>query len=428
MKGPDPVKSALSAVRGRITAWTGRNRGLAVGLSVLLVLLAFDVLMRAVLGPKVPVHLVQRRPLAQRVVVTGRVLPPARVQIGSVVTGRVSTVPFDDGAHVQKGMLLVGLEDSTARAAVAQAEAQLEQAVGRYQQMRELVSRLAAERLDQTRARRLQAEDKLRRAQTLFDTGGGTAEQREDAQRALDIARSEQQSAEAQLASASPHGAEYRQAEASLAESRAALEGARARLADTRVLAPADGVLTGRQVEPGDVVQAGRTLLVLIRDGETRLVVEPDEKNLAYLEVGQKALASADAFPDRRFSAAVWRIAPDVDPGRGTIEVQLLVPEPPAYLRPDMTVSVDIEVARRDAALVLPAETTRAAAGREPWVLRLAGGRTERRPVSLGIRGTGTVEITAGLEAGEAVVAPGPGDPGPGKRVRGAPVEAPGAL
>jgi len=159
-------------------------------------------------------------------------------------------------------------------------------------------------------------------------------------------------------------------------------------------------------VEPGDVVSPGRVLMVLARSGETRLVFQPEEKNLGLLRVGQPALVSADAFPEQRFSAVITTIAPAVDAQRGTIEVKLRVPSPPAYLRPDMTVSVDVEVARRPGALALPAEAVRAGAEETPWVLALRGGRAERRPVRLGVRGVGYLEVASGLEAGEQVVLP----------------------
>ncbi len=94
------------------------------------------------------------------------------------------------------------------------------------------------------------------------------------------------------------------------------------------------------------MVQPGRTLLVVARDGPTQLSVLPDEKNLAFLRLGQPATASVDAFPDRVFPARVAYIAPAVDLSRGTVEVKLDVPDPPPFLRPDMTVSVNVEVGR----------------------------------------------------------------------------------
>ncbi|MCX5730499.1 MAG: efflux RND transporter periplasmic adaptor subunit, partial [Deltaproteobacteria bacterium] len=123
-----------------------------------------------------------------------------------------------------------------------------------------------------------------------------------------------------------------------------------------------------------------------------------------------------DAFPDRVFPARVAYIAPAVDLSRGTVEVKLDVPDPPLFLRPDMTVSVNVEVGRDPAAVVLPAGAVRDA-GTEPWVLAVRDGRTVRQPVKLGMRGEGAVQVLSGLAPGEAVVAPA-SSIGPGARVR----------
>jgi HlyD family secretion protein len=93
------------------------------------------------------------------------------------------------------------------------------------------------------------------------------------------------------------------------------------------------------------------------------------------------------------------------------------LPAAPAHLRPDMTVSVNVEVGRRADALVVPAESIRDAAT-APWVLRVVDGRAERRPVRVGLRGEGMIEVVDGLAPGDAVVLPAAGAVEVGARVR----------
>ncbi|MEY2668920.1 MAG: hypothetical protein RJA59_1558, partial [Pseudomonadota bacterium] len=92
------------------------------------------------------------------------------------------------------------------------------------------------------------------------------------------------------------------------------------------------------------------------------------------------------------------------------------VDDPPPFLRPDMTVSVNVETGRDPAALVLPASAVRDL-GADPWVLVIRDGRTARQPVKLGIRSEGTVQVLSGVAPGEAVVAPS-APVEPGRRVR----------
>jgi HlyD family secretion protein len=376
---------------------------------------------RAARGPEVEGLRVRREPLVHRVVVSGRVSPPAEVTVAARFAGRVEAVAVDEGQRVEPGQVLARLEAGTPRAEVARALAAVRQARARLTQLWEVSAPQRAEAVRQATVEREQAERALERARTLAEAGALTRAQLDDARAAVDVARSRQAAAEAQAAASGRGGAEQRLAEAAVAQAEAELGAAESRLAEASLTAPVPAVVLRRDVEPGDSVQPGQALLRLARVGDTRLTVEPDERSLAFLQPGQPAVASADAFPRERFAARVETVAPSVDPDRGTVEVKLAVPQPPAYLRPGMTVSVDIEVGRREAALVLPAAAVRDAASERPWVLVLQDGRAVRRDVVPGLRGEGTLEVVEGLAEGDVVLT-GRGVV-PGQRVR---VRAPG--
>ena len=97
----------------------------------------------------------------------------------------------------------------------------------------------------------------------------------------------------------SPAGSDYAMAQTALEQARANLRVAQARLDADGHSAPVDGMLIGRSVEPGNIVQPGKELMALAPAGETQIVVQIDEKNLSQLALGQKALGSADAYPAR---------------------------------------------------------------------------------------------------------------------------------
>ena len=139
-------------------------------------------------------------------------------------------------------------------------------------------------------------------------------------------------------------------AETQLNQARAALATAQSRLSYTIIKAPRDGVLISRDVERGNVVQPSNVLMKLSPSGDTQLVVQIDEKNLGLIALGQKALASADAFPEGdlrgRGRLHQSRHRPAARLGRGEAARRR---SRPAYLRQDMTVSVDIETAKHPA-------------------------------------------------------------------------------
>ncbi len=381
------------------------------------VVVAVVMLLRA-RGPRVPIAIAARSDLEQHLVVTGRVLAWARVEAASLTTGQVLVVPVREGDRVKSGELLVQLDDAEASAAVTQAEAVVAQAQLRAEQIKTVASVVAGSSFEQAQANLDFAQQQYDRARTLVASGSAPQQQLEDAHRALDVARAQQVAAGAQAAGSSAMGVDARTAFAALAVSKAQLAAAKVRFAQTRILALQDGVVLTRQVEPGDVVTPAKPLVSLAVAGETRLSIQPDERDLAYVHVGLKARASADAFPQEWFEAEVSYVAPSVELSRGTVEVRLRVAKPPAYLRPDMTVSVDLSVASKRAALVVPFEAVRGLATPRPWALAVVGDRTARRDLTLGIRGDGSIEVLAGLAEGDSVVLPDGQRLDAGQRVR----------
>jgi len=133
-------------------------------------------------------------------------------------------------------------------------------------------------------------------------------------------------------------------------------------------------------------------------------VLAIDEKNLHLLALGQKALVSADAYAQTHFDATLVYINPGINPQTGAVDVKLDVAQPPAFLRQDMTVSVDIEVAQRKAALLVSAGVLHEPEGAQPWVLRIEGARAVKVPVQLGLRSGGFYELLEGVQEGDLLV------------------------
>ena len=369
-------------------------------------------------GRPVPTLAVVRSDLVQTVVASGRVITPQRVAIGVEVTGRVATVPVSEGQSVKRGAPLIVLEDQDERATLAQAAAAVAQADARLRQLREVALPVAEQAVLQAETNVAQLRRVAERSRELHAKGFTGQAALDDAQRNLEVAQSQLRSAQVQAQSNRATGSEVALATTALAQARASHALAQARLAQHTVRAPADGVLIGRNVEPGAIVQPGRDLMVLAPAGATQLVVQIDEKNLAKLATGQNALASADAYATQRFAAQLVYVNPGIDAARGVVEVKLAVPAPPPYLRQDMTVSVDIEVARRAATVVMPAEALRDAGSATPWALAVRDGHAVRVPVAAGLRGDGRIEVLDGLKPGDQLISPANGLIQAGQRVR----------
>lgn len=378
-----------------------RLSGRVLALIALVVLVAGWVAVQKLRGKPAESISVQRADLVQSVVVTGRVSSESRVTVGSIITARVRAVPLREGAKVKAGDLLIQLEDTEQRAAVAQAEAALQSAQARLNSQTEMATPMAEQQLAQARANATTAQRERERRESLFKQGFIGQAQLDEARRADDVARAQLRSAEAQ-ATANIRGAERVTAEVRVTEARAAAELARARLAQTRIVAPADALVLERLAEPGQIVQPGTRLMTLSIAGPVQLIAQVDEKYLAQLVVGQTASVSADAYPGQRFAAKVLSVSPTVDTQRGSVEVKFAVTEPPAYLRNDMTLSIEVETGRRKNVLAVPSALVMT--GEQPAVLVVNDGKVERRAIKPGLRTLTAVEVLEGLKEGDIVL------------------------
>jgi HlyD family secretion protein len=415
MRADDPSETGGARRLPAAASAIARRPGLWITLAVLCAA-GVLALLRA-RGPLVEVARVTRADIEQHLVASGRVRVVTRVQLTAQATGRVTHVAVREGQRVRPGDLLAQIDDREARAAAAEARAAVAQARGRLEQLREVGAPVADEQVRETEANVARAESAFARVQALAQAGVVSASEVEDARRTLDVALASRSAARAQQQGAAPQGADARVAASALRESEARLVAAQVRLAQSRVAAVQNGVILTRHVDPGDIVHVGDTLLELAGDDETEIVIEPDERNLAWLRVGQTGKASADAYPAQAFDARIAYIAPAVDRQRGSIEVRLRVPNPPATLRPDMTVSVDLTVASKKNALTVPTDAIRNAAT-APWVLVVDGGFVVRRDVTLGITGEGQSEIGSGVSEGAIVALSSAQALEPGQRVR----------
>lgn len=345
-------------------------------------------------------------PIQHTLVFSSRVSSVARTDLASTVTARVEKVLVREGDTVKAGQVLIAMDDDDLRAQRAQAEAALTTAQARLKSQWDLAAPVASQAVAQSRANFDFAQRELDRTRSLHQQGFVGDARLQDAERALATARAANAQANAQASANNKGGAEAQTAQARVQEAGAALAVIRARLEQTKIVAPADGRVIARSVEVGDVAQPGRKLLTLAVAGETRLVAQIDEKNLALLREGMHATASADAFPDTRFDAELIYLAPSVDVQRGTVEARFRLAKPPAILRDDMTVSAEVLVAQKANALSIPANALRddPATGTGKQVLVVRDGVAQPQPVRVGIRSLQRAEVLDGVAAGEQVV------------------------
>ena len=209
-----------------------------------------------------------------------------------------------------------------------------------------------------------------------------------------------------------PRPEDINAARARLDQARAELRRAMEMRAKCQLRAPFDGVVADLPVEQGQSVSPGQNLVVFQEISRPIIEVETDEGNLKTLRVGQRAVISSDAFPGQTFQAVLYDLGSQVDADRGTIKVKLR-PYPPrsplskggraaAWLRPDLTVDVNIITSTRARRIVLPADTITRHDGRSVvYVVR--DGKAAPVTVTPGAIGPNGVAVTGDLKDGMIV-------------------------
>lgn len=201
-------------------------------------------------------------------------------------------------------------------------------------------------------------------------------------------------------------------ARSEMGQASALIAGQTARLENYLLRAPMRGTVLRRDGEVGEIAEPGTVLFWIGEAKPLRVVAEVNEEDIPQVKAGQRALIRADAFPGRTLEGTVDGITPKGDPVAKTYRVYLTLPDETPLLI-GMTVELNIVARVARDALLVPAGAVQGNA-----VFVVEGETARRRELSIGIRGTGDVEVLSGLPEQARVIAPFPDKLRDGARVR----------
>ena len=365
------------------------------------------------------------RPVSTRMTLKGRLAPWRTVEVRSAVAGTVAAVRYAVGDAVTEGQVLLELD--------------LSKLADRYQRerLRHAKERKQFEKLsawedspDMLRARRSFAKstlgmesqrNRMKKTTLLFERGLIAAVEYEDAVREdrsqqLDFEAAREEFEEVRARVGEEEVAAARSAmESALAELRAleeALEG-------DRVLAPLSGVVlaparAGKEPVAGASVREGEVLLTIGDFSRLAALTQVDEADVGTLEVGQQVTVTGNAFRGLRLNGAVTHVAAEADlKARGipkfdaTVTLDPLGPGEAARIRSGMSAQLSIVTYSNPKALLVPIDAVASRGGTHRLrVLDPATGEVQEREVEIGPTTRNSVEIRAGLDAGETILLP----------------------
>lgn len=377
---------------------TGRRAWIIGGVVALIVLLGGGAWLALSARGALPVHTVLAQPLAggggagaSVLDATGYVTARREATVSAQMTGKVTEVLFDEGDRVKEGQVIARLDDTAQKAALAQAQAQLQSARAL---LTEDEAQLAQNVRDRARnedlvKRNLVSQQALEQARTQVDTQSALVESQ---RRQIELAQANLRSAQVQL--------DY-----------------------CTVRAPFSGVVIAKAAQVGEIVSplsAGggftRTGIGTLVDMDSlEIEVDVNEAYINRVEPGQPVESVLNAYPDWRIPSHVIAIIPTADRSKATVKVRIGFDVKDARIVPDMGVRVSFEekaaagavAQQRPRGVLVPAGALRKD-GSEDVVYVLKDRHAQRRAVTLGAVSGDSRVLLGGLSPGESVIVDAP--------------------
>lgn len=306
------------------------------------------------------------QPVTESLALVGSIAANELIELKSEIDGTIQEILFREGQPVEKGQLLIRLDETKLAADVAEFESNFKLGQANFERAKQL------------------AEEKL-------------------------ISQSE-----------------YDQAAATFDVRQATLNRKQRELKDTRITAPFSGVIGARNVSPGQVIARNTLLTWLVDVDPIKVELNVPERFLGQLRLGQTLDLTVAAFGTNQFHGKVYFIAPAVDANTRTTLVKAEIPNPKLELKPGMFANLDLNLQVREHAIVIP-ETALSqlleGGGAVVFVVDKAS-TAQPRKVKLGVRMAGKVEVVEGIETGDRVIVEGLQKIGPGMSVKFAATEA----
>jgi len=287
-------------------------RGLIAPLTALLLVLGFVGLVTVNWGRWVGLAATQTTDDAQIRAQTSR--------LASRITGTVRTVVVQDFQRVRAGDLLIEIDPTDYRIAADQAQAGVAAAeaalanLGNQLALQRITIKQAEAQRDAAAGKELQTRQENDRQQSLVQTGSTSRQIVEQAISAHVTAESNLRAAEtaieAQQLQLTVLGVMQQQRTADLAAARSALDAAQVRLGYTRVVAPFDGTVGERQIQAGNYVGIGTSLISLLPQSTVHVIANYKETQLPRVVPGQPVEIAVDALPGIAFKGRVERLSP----------------------------------------------------------------------------------------------------------------------
>lgn len=366
------------------------------------------------------VHTVTARPARETESLTlpGNIGAIQYTTIYARVDGYLSQRLVDIGDQVKKGQLLALIDTPTIDDALAQAKADLLKAKAAYEtsiaNLKQSIAKQATAdaAVVKAKANVAYATVTAKRWQDMCERGSVSQQSRDEKVRLLDTTTAELNEQEANLkaaiAAVEASKAEVKEANANVVAKKADVDRLTAEQSFQKVLAPFDGVITLRKVDPGALITKGSMssnleLYQMAKIDALRIYVSVPQRVARYLKTGMTADVQVPEFPERQFIGTVTNVSGALDPNTRTRQTEIKIENKDHALLPGMYAEVKLGTLR-DVPWIRVPGTTIVTRTDGLFVAMVKDGKVHYQPITMGRDFGDEVEVKVGLAGGETVV------------------------
>lgn len=338
----------------------------------------------------------ESRPMERALSVIGSLAAIDQATLSVKVSGRLQTLSVDLGSRVRKGELVAQIEPvdyelklKTAEALLAQARARLGLPLAGTD---DTVKADETSTVRQAKAAVLESQKQRDRVRELAKRGISPQSELEVAEANYEIAFNRHLEALEDI----------RQRQGVLQQRRADVEIARQQLADTRIIAPFDGMVQERRASPGEFLNLAAPVVTLVKVDPLRLRVEVPERSAAGVRAGQKVRLTIEGDTNRH-TGVIARLSPAITEASRMLIVEADIANRDGALRPGAFARADIVLAEAEPATAVPQDALITFAGMEKIFL-VKDGKAAEKNIAVGRRAGGFIEVLGGVKAGDLVV------------------------
>lgn len=378
-------------------------------------------------GIKVKSQEVKETKLVETVLASGKVSAPDKEVIYSEVSASVKKIHVKLGQEVKAGQVLMELDIPDADTKVMQAQSALDDAEARLIKAQaggksmELIEAEAS--FARAKSNYQQAQEKVRRNESLFVQGAISKEQLESFQTELTNSESEYRRAEAVLKSnQTGSGSSVKALESAVAAARSSLDLARRQADQSKLAATMDGRVLSIDVQNGDMVIPNNTLITIGNLNSLQATADITEADASKIKLGQKVTISSGALSDVNYSGKVQEIGLEArtktkNQGETTAVPVIISIQKNSQLRPGYNVDLKITTAIIEKAVVVPFDAIIEKGGHS-CVYLVRDDKAKLQRIQTGISDNSSIQVKTGVKKGDKVIVNPPQELKDGSEVR----------